>query len=350
MINAGDPDLIYSKQEAITALLLYALQPEQDGQHRVLDVCLHAAKASKGHNFIWYHIRQLPITMLLNEESPVSVKQAFILMSPHLPWSFLYPHWVQLWAAAASAVPHTDEIGQSVVATMLYIASYDSLQPHIPIHMWSWLKKSPTLPPVCAGRYYGNSQDVAQIVQGLGDIETLKAYLLLIWSEWETLEDAGRMEALVREEFSGIRMGYYRKELLKCLDYVLGQLELGSEYLQQQNPRFGGYRVQERQDQYRQLKEVLLEVDREAIDLLIGKSSTLMILLDLLNSCGQVKDTTQCLCVQSPFYLCNFVPGTFLSTFLSLSNYPTLVPILHSSSCSPFSSCPLKSLYDHHLA
>ena len=110
-------------------------------------------------------------------------------------------------------------------------------------------------------------------------------------------------------------MGYHRKELLKHLDHVLGQLELGSEYLQQHNPSLGGYRVQWRQNQYRQLKEVLLEVDREAIDLLIGKSFRLIILLDLLNSYGQVKDITQCLCVQCLFHLCNFVSGTLFQLF-----------------------------------
>jgi hypothetical protein len=125
----------------------------------------------------------------LNEESPVSIKQAFILMSPHLPWVWKmggHEDWVQQWAAAASAVPYTDEIGQSVVDTLLHIASNTSLQPHIPIDMWSWLRKSPSLPPICAGRYWGSFSHVIKIVQGLGDIETLTAYLHLIWSEWGT--------------------------------------------------------------------------------------------------------------------------------------------------------------------
>ena len=331
MINAGDPDPICSKHKAITALFSYALWQEQYGQHKVSDVCLHAARASKQWSFIWHHIRQLHITVLLNEESPVSMKQTFILMSPHLPWNYcLDYHWVQLWAAAVSAVPYTDEIGQSVVATLLCIAPNNSLQPHIPIHMWSWLNKSPVLPPFCTGRSQGKSPSVAQIVQGLGSIETLTSYLLLIWSEWEALQDASRMEALVREEFSGIRMGYYRKELLQHLDHVLGQLELGSEYLQQHDPFLDRYGVQERQDQYRQLKEVLLEVDREAIDLLICKSSRLIILSDLLNSCGQVKDITQCLCVQCLFYLCNFLSGRFVNFSIPIKSpnfgtYPSIM-------------------------
>ena len=136
MISAGDPDQIYSKYKAITALFPYAVWQEQDGQHKVVDVCLHAARASKRMEFLWYCIIGLPVARLPNEESPVSMKQAFILMSPHLPWSWsMDEHWVQQWAAAASAVPYTDEIGQSVADTLLHIASNDSLQSHIPIDM-----------------------------------------------------------------------------------------------------------------------------------------------------------------------------------------------------------------------
>jgi hypothetical protein len=86
-----------------------------------------------------------------------------------------------------------------------------SLQPHIPIDMWSWLRKSPSLPPICAGRFYGSYSDVVRIVQGLGDIETLTAYLLLVWSEWQYQYAIDEMCALIRNDFSGIRMGYHRK-------------------------------------------------------------------------------------------------------------------------------------------
>jgi hypothetical protein len=163
MINAGDPGPIQSKCKAITALFPYAVLQDKDGQHRVFDMCLHAARASMQENFLWYHIKKLPVARLLNEENPVSTKQAFTLMSPHLPWTRRmsgHKDWVQQWAAAASAVPYTDEIGQSVVDTLLQIASSPFLQPYIPIDMWSWLRKSPSLPPVCAGHYVGGSPDV----------------------------------------------------------------------------------------------------------------------------------------------------------------------------------------------
>jgi hypothetical protein len=335
MISAGDPGPIYSKRKAITALFPYAVWQEQDGQHKVLDVCLHAARASKQRDFLWYHIRELPVGRLLNGESPVSTKQAFILMSPHLPWYQRmdgHEHWVQQWAAAASAVPYTDEIGQSVADTLLHIAYNTSLQPHIPIDMWSWLRKSPSLPPICAGRYWGSYPDVVRIVQGLGDIETLTAYLLLVWSEWQSQFAIQEMCALIRNDFSGIRMGYHRKKLLQHLDHVLGQLELGLEHLQQYDPRLREGDIQERQGQYRQLREVLLEVDREAIDALVCESSRLVVLFGLLNFCVQLKDHMQCLCVQSLFHLCSWMSGAFPTASPALQFLKVYPEFLYHSS------------------
>jgi len=233
-------------------------------------------------------------------------------MSPHLLWPWhMDEHWVQQWAAAASVVPYTDEIGQSVVDTLLQIASNLSLQSHIPISMWSWLRKSPSLPPVCAGRYWGTNSYTIQMVQEIGDIEILTAYLLLIWSEWEYQDATQKMHTLIRGDFSGIRMGHHRRRLLQHLDNVLGQLELGLQHFQQHNPSISEDRIQERKSQYRKFKEVLLEVDREAIELLICKSSRLITLLHLLNSCEQLIDPTQYLRMQSLFHCCRNVSHNF---------------------------------------
>jgi hypothetical protein len=355
MISAGDPDQIYSKHKAITALFPYAVWQEQDGQHKVLDVCLHAARASKWMDFLWYHIRELPIARLLNGESPVSAKQAFILMSPHLPWYWRmnrHEHWVQLWAAAASAVPYTDEIGQCVADTLLHIAHSTSLQPHIPIDMWSWLRKPSSLPPICTGRYRGRFPDVIEIVQGLGDIETLTAYLLLVWSEWELHTDQAIQEmcALIRNDFSGIRMGYHQKKLLQHLDHVLRQLELGPEYLQQYNPVLDEGDIQWRQGQYRQLREALLEVDREAINLLVCEFSRLFILFCLLNFCMQLKDHTQCLCVQYLFYLCSWMSGVFPTASPALQVFLKSYSEFHIYLITPPVVYCLKSPYCYDLA
>jgi len=299
MISVGHPNSIFSKCETMAALFTYAVWQEQDGQHQVFNVCLHAARASKKINFLSYHITQLPIARLLNEESSAFTKQAFILMSPHLLWrQGIDEHWIQAWVTAVSTVPHTEEICQSVADVLLHIAYNDSLQSHIPPDMWSWLRRSPPLPPVCAGRLYGKEPHVIEIVQGLGDIETLTAYLLLVWSEWEAPIPMATIKicGLIRNYFSGIRMGCYRKELLQHLDHVLGQLELGLD--NQYGQRLGEDGIQWRQYQYGQLKEVLLEVDKEAIEALTCKSSRLVIPLSLLNPCTQLKDPNQCLCVQ----------------------------------------------------
>ena len=275
MINAVDPGLICSKHKAITALFPYIVQQEQDGKH-MFDIFLHAVKASKQMNFMWGHIEGPLVTMLLDEGSSVSLKQAIILASLHLPWwtSTKDRGLIQLWAARASAVPYTDEIGQVVADTLLQIASNPSLQLEIPVHMWSWLNKCPSPPPVSAGRYCGTSRSVVQIVRKLGDIETLTSYLVFVWSEWDYLYKGGfdEMCTSIREDFSGIRMGYHRKKLLQHLDHVLGQLDLGLVYFQQQRPLISEYGIQKRETQYGQLKEVLMEVDKEAIDDLICKS------------------------------------------------------------------------------
>jgi len=223
-------------------------------------------------------------------------------------------HWIQAWATAASTVLYTEEIGQSVADVLLQIARNTSLQSHIPPDIWSWLRKSPSLPPVCAGRYWGSEIVVIEIVQGLGDMEVLTAYLLLVWSEWHG--PTNLMHALIRNDFSGLRMGYYRKELLQHLDHVLGQLELGLDHLQQHDPGLNEDYIHQRQEKYGQLREVLLEVDKEAIELLICESSKLFTPFGLLNSCGQLKDPTQCSCVQS-LHFCSYMSGTF----------PTISPV-----------------------
>jgi len=192
----------------------------------------------------------LPFTTLLIEGSPPT-KQAAVLASCYLPWwNFLNDkHLIQLWATATSGVPYTDEVGQSVVDTLLQIASNGSLQPHIPVSMWLWLNKHPLLPPTCIGHWQGSTQVVLQAVRALGDKETLKSYLLLVWSEWDPIHLGGvhnysgqhyshqkslyEMCTSIREDFSGIRMRQHREDLLQWLDHVLGQLDLGLGHLQQ---------------------------------------------------------------------------------------------------------------------
>ena len=278
MIEAADPVPICFKHKAITSFFPYAAQQGLNGQHEALDVFLHAARASRKQGFMWHRIKP-PIPTLLNERGPVFLKEAIILASPHSPWwnSTNNKHLIQPLADAASAVPYTDEIGQSMVDTLLQIASNHSLLPNIPISMWSWLNKCPLLPPLCTGRYLGTTQDIVQVVQALGNIGILKSYLFLVWSEWDCLYSDGldQMCTSIRDVFGGTGMGHHREDLLQWVDNVLGQLDLGLGHLQQHNLSLGEDDIQRMKKQYGKLKEVLLELDREMIGVLIRESPRL---------------------------------------------------------------------------
>jgi len=278
----------FSKGKALTAFFPYAVQQAQNGQHEMLDAFLHAIRALREPWFMWQRIEPF-VTALLDKKSHIPKRQAMILASPHLPWwSFKDKHLVQLWAVAASEVPYTDEIGQSVVNTLLHIASNDNLQPHIPISMWLWLNKQPTFPPVCAGRAMWSTPDVVEAVHDLGDAEILKSYLLLVWSEWDCLysrwtespgyysddylflkknlphkRDTLEMHASIRMTFGRVGMSHHRKDLLQQLDRILGQLDLGLDYLQQYKPSLKEDDVQLMKKQYGKLKDVLLEVGQK---------------------------------------------------------------------------------------
>ena len=144
------------------------------------------------------------------------------------------------------------EAGQDVVDLLLQIASVHSLLPHIPIEIWAWLKERPSLPPVCWGRESGTSRNIIRHIRGLGDIEILKSYFLVVWSEWNYLyvDRFEEMEISIREDFSGIGMKRHRKDLIVRLDYVLEQLK--------DTP---GNEAQIRR--YGWLKKLLLKVDGE---------------------------------------------------------------------------------------
>jgi len=224
----------------------------------MLDTFLRAARASREKQLTWFQIRGAAIEML-SKASP----RAIVLASPHVPWDWLIDRGdlVELWARATSAVPHTDEICQSVVDVLLQIASKDQLIPYIPVDVWSWLTKRPTLPPVCMGRHVGTRARVVKAVRALKDIEVLKSYLLIVWSEWDDLQDNSgfnKMCTSIREDFSGIEMRGHRAELIRRLGDILGRLYQGVEQL---NPQLGKYDLWKMKRRYGKLMEVLLEVE-----------------------------------------------------------------------------------------
>lgn len=220
-------------------------------------------------------IRPYITTLLIKPSSP-SLNRVIALVSPHIYWGDIShgERAVVRWAVAVSAVPDTEETGQSVVDTLLQISDLSSLRPHIPVDTWAWLMKVSSLPPVCHGRTVASWPDVVRHVRGLGDIEILKAYFHLVWSEWDYIYRLGfeEMETSIRADFAGIGMWGHRKDLMKRLDCVLGQLGRGLEYLNKHDPRIDRYHVRTALRQYTRLKEVLMEVDREAMETLTGAS------------------------------------------------------------------------------
>ena len=275
MIESGDHRPLQSKRKAITAFLPYVVWQERNGQHEMPNRFLHAARASKMERFVWRRVGNHVSTLL----SRASTHTA-LLASPHVLWGWLARDdvllgWfgrgkdlVQQWAAATSAVPYTEEVAQSVVDTLLQIASERELLPHIPFHIWSRLVEQPALPPICLGRSVGTHIHVVKAVRKLEDIEILTSYFLLVWSEWGALSELpwnggfSEMCTSIREDLGGIEMGRHRACLIRRLNHILGQLDLGLEYLEQKNPSLSEYDLKDMKWQYGKLREVLLEVER----------------------------------------------------------------------------------------
>ena len=273
MVAAADPAPIRLRHKAITAFFPYAARQEQNGQNEMLEILLRTVRASRKQGFIWHRIRP-PITTLLGGESPISVKRAIVLVSPHLPWwdRTIDGDFIRLWAAAACAVPYAHDVGQSVVDTLLLIASQDPLRPHIPVGMWSWLNRRPYPPPAPARGSQGTERNVVRTVRSLGDVGILTSYLLLVWSEGVDLYQDGldEMCASIREDFSGIGMAHHRKDLLQHLDRVLDHLDPGLGPTRSHEQGLSGDVTQSMKDQYKRLNEVLLEVDGEVTNLFVG--------------------------------------------------------------------------------
>ena len=109
-------------------------------------------------------------------------------------------------------------------------------------------------------------------IRQLKDVKTIKSYLLLLWSErWPLRPDGfSEMRASVCEDFSGIGMGYHRTDLIRMLDRFLEQS--GNE---QESP------VLEVMEQYCSLKEVLVEEEKKASDILTGTHSRIALSFDI---------------------------------------------------------------------
>ena len=285
MLEAADPNLILIKHKAISALLPYAVHLAKSGDRWLFDLVLHVASASNSGEFMWHHI------------------------GPHISALFDKPTSPSLnLVLAFASLPYTEVIGQIVVSALLQIASIDSLRPHIPVAIWAWLKKQPHLPCEWLRQSEWTRGDVVHYVRSLGDIEILKSYLLLAWSDPDGVDGwlggLNEMQVSIREDFNGIGMVHHREDLIRQLNDSLGLGESENEELSIEQPppvalftptpsyqeamQYGGVVPpsltpsitsghQRAMEQYSKLKAVLLEVDEEAMDILTGMPPKLIL-------------------------------------------------------------------------
>lgn len=191
-----------------------------------------------------------------SEGPPISLKYAILDAFRCSPMFLQHARDIgaimELWLAAASALPYTDTIGQGVVDTLLQMASNYKLRSHIPVLAWHWLKRQPVLGPDCQGLKCGTTLSaVVLMVRNLQDAGLFTSYLLVVWSEWSDLDELGCRQILhlIRGELCGAGAAGYRADLIKRLDYILAQL---------------GSRSSKKQ-WYEEFRRVLLEVDEEAM-------------------------------------------------------------------------------------
>ena len=260
----------WNKAKAVVALLPYAVWRERGGDNRMLNACSAIIIDERGRESM-----AQPIVRLLGEEDFDFPNWIVTLVSPYAHWrSFSAPintNAVIRWAAAALAVPYTEEVCQGVIDTLLKIAYNYRLQPSIPVEIWAWLKKGPSLPPKGPGqRFMGTDGHIVRGVRKLGDVEILESYFLVVWSEWEYLSADGlsAMCTSMREDFGGIGMWRHRDILIKRLDHILGELGRGYIYFIRQDPYYRSTEVQRASEEYGELREVLLDVDRGALETL----------------------------------------------------------------------------------
>ena len=264
MVEVASPDLIFSKRKAITTLLPYAIFLEQGGQKAMVDAIFRAARASDSGKFLWRHVI-LYISRLFEKRSPTSLNRVIALISPYVPWGGALNNTIAVarWAAAASAIPYTVEVGQSVVHALLQIADIELLRPHIPIHMWGWTKRQTSFPAVDHGEPNKGDTSTLLFIRALGDIEILKSYFLLIWSDRWTpvpgiIEDT---ESSIKKDFCGVGMERHRRDLLERLDHILGRLDQRLEDCRQDKSSLQRD-LQVAKKKYTGFRAVLLAVDR----------------------------------------------------------------------------------------
>ncbi|KAF9778961.1 hypothetical protein BJ322DRAFT_464834 [Thelephora terrestris] len=253
MAKSEDTFTVRCKHKAVTAFFPYAVWMERDGEHKMMEAFFAAAKLFDSTT-LWH-----PIVPFLPALFRAASPQAVVAASSNVPWhrGLNDASVVDMWAVAISADTCTEEVERRVVDALLQIASVDSLRPYITTDSWSWLNRRPTLPPICLGRSMGTKKQIVRRVKELGDVETLKSYLMLVWSEWNPIsspQSLAEMRYAISWDLRGVEKRVHREELVNHLDHVLKQLDLGLVYFRHYNPWIDEEGVQRAKGQYAKLK------------------------------------------------------------------------------------------------
>ena len=219
----------------------------------------------------WPHIIT-HITSFFDKSIPVSLNRVIILTLPYIrrdAYALDPITVVSRWIAAASVVPYS-EVDQNMIEALLVISP---LHPDIPVNVWAWLNKRPSLPPKSRGRSVASRDHVIRHIRRLGDIEILKSYFLLVWSEWQLHWEDCLMEMgmSIREDFGGIGMQGHRDDLINRLDFIYEELGQNLDHFRRYRWRVDEDDLQHMKEQYRRLKDALLVVDKTAMGTLTRK-------------------------------------------------------------------------------
>ena len=207
---------------------------------------------------------------------PISLKYA--TLNAFHPLLLLMEHgndvdvMMRLWMTAASGLPDTPDVYQSVVGVLLQMAYKDELRPHIPVVAWEWLKRRRILRLIISVPGRGIPKGFFQTVQALRDIGLIASYLFVIWSEWNflTYGDCEEMRHLIREELNGIHAVGYRADLIQRLEFVLSQFDRGREYSCAPNLRVDEQSFWWARQQYEGFRRDLLELEEEVTMIMSG--------------------------------------------------------------------------------
>ena len=255
MVEAADCQVLSSKREAISALFIYVIL-EQGRQQRMANAISHALQTAGACRRATSDYIGPYTPMLFRGPNTPSMDSLIILLSPYIDWDSAYLSECDAikWAAAASAVPYTEEVGWDIASALLQISKHDSLRLHIPLNIWTLLKKHSTPPPPYRAWTMEITPSALRYIHGLEDIELLKSIFILVWSKGNRI-NLNDTYNLFREEFSGIGMWGHRKDLLKWLD-GFGQSGHYSRW-------------------YEELGYILRRLHREAVETLIRTLSEL---------------------------------------------------------------------------